>query len=171
MRISAIITLLVALAVPAAALAEKGPATENLSIESANGYVKLFGRGGLLGRITFGSVHIVDLTPNDRFPPVINGIARGTSVSYKGGEISFRILGGQYRIVVRGEGISIAARGRGVALLQGTPDLLGSTGIWAVGGDADCRSAAETCEPLPDNLRRVSFGFEGAPSPSSKPTP
>ena len=139
----------------AAVAAEKPNRAGTLSVERANGVLKIAARGGVLGRIDAGSIQFIDLTPNDRWFPVVNGIGRGIAVTHRGENITFRLLGGQYRLCVRGRGISISARGHGSALLDGDPDQTGDTGIWAVGGDADCRRAAELCARLPEVARRV----------------
>ena len=51
--------------------------------------------------------------------------------------------GGRYKITVTGAGFSISARGQGVATLDGTADLTGATGMYAV-GDTDLGAAART---------------------------
>ena len=158
---AAVLPLLLAagLAVPAAVLAADGPKrTSTLSVEGAMGQVRVQARGGLLGRVNSGSIQIVDLSPNDRWFPVVNGIGRGVLVTYRGENISFRLLGGGYRLVLKGRGISIAARGHGWAVLDGEPNEIGDTGIWAVGPDADCRRMPTACTPVPEQARLVSFG-------------
>ena len=166
MRAALLSLLLAAMAVPAAVLAADSPKRSGaLSVEGAIGTVKVTARGGLLGRIESGSIQLVDLTPNDRWFPVVNGLGRGVVVTMKADNISFRLLGGQYRLILRGKGISIAARGQGSAVLDGEPDEFGSTGIWAVGADADCRGAPESCSRVPEQPRRVSFGGNGQGQP------
>jgi hypothetical protein len=168
----ALLTLLlvVALAAPAAVLAAADPPKRSgtLSVEGATGMIKVTARGGVLGRIESGSIQLVDLTPNDRWFPVINGLGRAVVVTLKGENISFRLLGGQYRLVLRGRGISISARGQGSAILDGEPSEFGYTGIWAVGPDADCRRAPDTCSRVPEAPRRVTFG---STTPTPTPTP
>ena len=159
MKIAALTLLAFALASTAAVAGTPQQAAGTLSVEGATGAVTVTGRGAVLGRLVSGSVRIVDLTPDDRWEPMINGIAGIESYTLKGRNLSFRLLGGEYRIVVRGEGISIAARGRGVATLDGDTNVLGTTtGIWSVARDVDCRRAADQCEPMPDSARKASFG-------------
>jgi hypothetical protein len=163
MRTALLSLLLAALVAPAAILAADSPKRAGtLSVEGAVGVVKVTARGGLLGRIESGSIQVVDLSPNDRWFPVVNGLGRGVVVTMKGENISFRLLGGQYRLVLRGRGISIAARGQGSALLDGEPDDVGDTGIWAVGADADCRRMPDSCSRVPEQPRRVFFGSGNA---------
>jgi hypothetical protein len=157
MKVAPLTLLVLALAAPASVLAAK-PSAGTLSVEGAVGVVTVAGKGAVLGRVLQGSVRIVDNTPEDRWEPMINGIAGVPSYSLRGKNLTFRILGGDYRLVVRGEGISLAARGRGVATLDGDFALTGDAGIWTVGRDIDCRRTPEECEPLPDIARKVAFG-------------
>ena len=169
---AAVLPLLLAagLAVPAAVLAAEGPKRAGtLSVEGAMGQVRVQARGGLLGRVESGSIQLVDLTPNDRWFPVVNGIGRGVLVTYRGENITFRLLGGSYRLVLKGRGISIAARGHGWALLDGEPNEIGDTGIWAVGPDADCRRAPDPCAAVPEQARLVTFGSGNRINPSLQP--
>jgi hypothetical protein len=166
MRIAAL-SLLALVLVSTAATAAVTPPTGTLSVEGAVGVVTVTGRGAVLGRLGSGSVRIVDLTPSDRWEPMINGIAGIESYTLKGRNITFRLLGGEYRIVLRGEGISLAARGRGVATLDGDAEAGGgAAGIWSVSRDVDCRRAADLCDPLPELQRKISFG-PLAPAPAA----
>jgi hypothetical protein len=157
------ILLVTVLVAPAAVLAADAPKRSGaLSIERAMGTIRVTARGGVLGRVDSGSIQFVDLSPNDRWFPVVNGLGRGVVVTLKGDGISFRLLGGQYKLVVRGKGISIAARGHGSAVLDGEPNEVGETGIWAVGSDADCRRAPDSCSRIPEFPRRVTFGSQAS---------
>ena len=74
--------------------------------------------------------------------------------SVKGANLSFRILGGEYRITVKGDGISLSARGSGVATLLGVPGVTGlDAGIYSTDLEADCQDAPEQCDPMPLTLR------------------
>jgi hypothetical protein len=171
MRTALLSLLLAALAAPTALLAADAPKRAGaLSVEGATGVVKVTARGGLLGRLEAGSIQLTDLSPNDRWFPVVNGLGRGVIVNMKGENITFRLLGGQYRLVLRGRGISIAARGQGSALLDGDPNELGDTGIWATGADADCRRSPDSCARVPEQPRRVFFGSQ-SPSPTTQVKP
>ena len=165
MRIAAVTLLAFALA-STAAVAANAPSVGTLSVEGAVGVVTVTGRGAVLGRVVSGSVRIVDVSPDDRWEPMINGIAGIESYTLRGRNLSFRILGGEYRIVLRGEGISLAARGRGVATIDGdsTAAAAGAAGIWSVTRDVDCRRAADQCDPVSDLQRKISFGPGAAPT-------
>jgi hypothetical protein len=149
---------LLVLAVPAAVLGAARAPAGTLSVEGGKGVVVVRGNGGLLGRVARGSVDVADLSPGDAWRPTVNGVTRGRRVVVRGANLSFRILGGDYRLTVKGEGVSISARGTGVATLLGLPGLVGDTGLYAAGPSADCQDSPSECEPLPSVLTRVLFG-------------
>jgi hypothetical protein len=156
--ITALAVALAASAALAAAAPPKPPAGA-LSIEGGNGFVVIRGNGGLLGRVAKGSVEVLDLTPSDAWRPVVNGSRRAGKYSTKGPNVSFRILGGDYRVTIRGEGISISARGSGVVTLLGVPAPLSpDTGIFSTDLEADCQDAPDQCDAIPTTLTRVPFG-------------
>jgi hypothetical protein len=151
--------MVLALAVPVGVLAAAKPPAGALSIEGGRGVIVVRGNGGLLGRVSHGSVEIIDLTPTDQWRPVVNGVARPRRFVSKGANVSFRILGGDYKITLKGEGISVSARGSGVATLLGLPGLLSSdTGIFSTDLEADCQDAPDQCQAIPTTLTRVLFG-------------
>jgi hypothetical protein len=161
--LAVVLTVSVALA---AAATPKAPAGA-LSIEGGKGFIVVRGNGGLLGRVAKGSVEVVDLTPADAWRPVVNGSRRAARYSTKGSNVSFRILGGDYRITVRGEGISVSARGTGVVTLLGVPGALSpDTGIYSTDLEADCQDTPDQCDAIPTTLTRVPFGSI-TPSPHS----
>src|SRR5689334_2596468 len=100
--------MVLALAVPVGVLAAAKPPAGALSIEGGRGVIVVRGNGGLLGRVSHGSVEIIDLTPTDQWRPVVNGVARPRRFVSKGANVSFRILGGDYKITLKGEGISVS---------------------------------------------------------------
>lgn len=168
MRRLALALLLLAVVLPAASLATRAPAGA-LSIEGGRGVIVVRGNGGLLGRLVKGSVEIVDLTPADQWKPTVNGVTRNRRTYLKGANVSFRILGGDYRVSVRGDGISISARGTGTATLLGVPSLTGDTGLYAADLNADCKGSPDQCQPIPSLATRVTFGVpESAVSVAAK---
>ena len=169
---NALLTLLVAaLVLPAAALAAR-PATSDgtLSVEGASGVVIVQARGAVIGRVANGTVVIADLSPGDDSDPVVWGAqfrrqtGSGTIV-YKGRNITFRLIGGGFRVTVKGSGISISVVGRGDAFLNGDAS---AAGVFSTSG-ADCRFAPETCLPLPDVGQRIKIGGFQPPERSSGP--
>jgi hypothetical protein len=150
---------------PAAVLAASKPPAGALSVEGGKGVIVVRANGGLLGRVAHGSVDLVDLSPGDAWRPTLNGTARTRRVTAKGSNLTFRILGGDYRLVVRGDGISLSARGVGVVTLLGAPSILtGETGIFSTDLEADCQDVPDQCEPIPMTITRVPFGKTETPA-------
>lgn len=155
------VVLAVALACSAAA-AE--PANGTLSVERARGLVVLDIRGSVLGRLGSGTLRVVDLTPRDRYVGLVVG-RRVTqerigprTVVYRGQGLRFRMLGGGYRIVARGNGISLSAVGRGAVLLDGEPrTLVDDLGVYSLDG-VDCGLEPDLCLPVPDEPVRHAIG-------------
>jgi len=126
--------VLTALAVPSAAFArpaERGDGT--LAVKNAVGQVTIRAQGTVLGRIANGTLTILDLSPNGSNDTQVFGFDRkprlrpdGTSV-YQGSDMRFRVVGGQYTVVVLGSGINLSAVGRGSVLGQGVTDGVFST--------------------------------------------
>ncbi len=164
-RLALALSLLVVV-LPAATLATRAPAGA-LSIEGGRGVVVVRGNGGLLGRLARGTVELVDLTPTDQWKATVNGVPRSRRTFLKGLNVSFRILGGDYRLSVKGEGISISARGTGVATLLGVPGLIGDAGIYAADLNADCEGAPDQCQPIPTATTRVTFGVPETAAPTA----
>jgi len=149
--------VLIAGAVVASTLAAHVPPGV-LSVEGGKGVIVVRANGGLLGRLGKGSVELVDLSTGDPWKPTLNGVTRSKRAFLRGSNVNFRILGGDYRLTVKGEGISISARGSGVATMLGVAGLTGDTGIYAADVNADCESSPDQCQPIPTVLTRVTFG-------------
>jgi len=147
-----------------------------LSVERGKGVVMLDLRGSILGRLTTGSLRVTDQTPNDKYAALVVGrkvtqerIGPRTVV-YRGLGLRFRMLGGGYRVVVRGSGIDISAVGKGVAVLDAEPRFVGDdAGVYSLDG-VDCGLEPELCLPLPLEPERFTLGAEEA-RPSVKVTP
>ena len=112
-------------------------------------------RGSLLGRLTTGSLRVTDQTPNDRYAPLVVGRkvtqerVGPRTVIYRGQGLRFRMLGGAYRVVARGSGISVSAVGRGTVMLDAEPRFVGDDpGVYSLDG-TDCSVDPLTCTPLP----------------------
>lgn len=153
------ISLILAASVAACAIAVAGAAaaddrlaaspSEVLSIEDAQGTIRIVGRGYLNMRVTQGTVTVVDQSPADRFSPYLGGVPRGKSSSLSGRDINMYVLGGRYKVTVRGSGINISARGDGVVLLSGTLDATGSAGTIRIG---------DLVRPIAEGDAKASFG-------------
>ena len=157
MRLAALTLLALALSAATATGAAKAPGG-SLSIVGGRGSVQITGNKALIGFIEKGSLKITDLTATDGSSPYVNGVPRGKEVWLRGQNIRFRILKGRYKIVARGEGISISAYGTGTAVLNGDPDQVGATGLYAVGGATCVGTDTAGCAPLPIETTKASFG-------------
>jgi hypothetical protein len=148
------------------------PATGTLSVESGKGVVMLEIRGSVLGRLSGGTLRVTDQTPNDRFVPLVVGrkltqdrLGPRTTV-YRGVGLRFRMLGGAYRITVRGSGIDVSAVGKGTVVLDGEPRFAGdAAGVYSLDG-VDCSLEPDLCTPLPSDPTRFVLGVQpGATTP------
>jgi hypothetical protein len=138
-RLLTFAVLAVALALPAGAAARtSGPNDGTLSVKDARGIITIQGRGGVIGTIARGSVTITDPIDGDGTGPIITGddfppVERSdTTTTWRGNKVRFRIIGGWFKIVVRGRGINASFVGKGNVILNGagTED----DGTYAVNG-------------------------------------
>lgn len=147
------------------------PGTGTLSVERGRGLVMLDLRGSVLGRLANGTLRVTDYTPFDRYGEIVVG-RRLTqervgprTVVYRGQGLRFRMLGGGYRVVVRGNGISLSVVGRGVVVLDGEPRVPGEdAGVYSFDG-VDCGLEPLLCTPLPEEPERFPLGAPQEKSP------
>ncbi len=164
MRLLLLLLAAVTAAVVAAAAGAAGPTAGTLSVEGGKGVVTVELRGSMLGLLANGSLRVTDLTPRDRYAPTVTGrkliqLRLGPrTVVFKGQGLRFRMLGGSYRIVVRGSGIALSGVGWGWVTLDGEPRFTGDdTGVYSVDG-VDCSTDPQTCTSLPDLPLRIKLG-------------
>jgi hypothetical protein len=157
MRIVLLCTLVLILSLPTAILAAD-TARGSLSVDQGSGLVTIRGKGALIGRLARGQLLLVDLSPLDAWIPRVNGVQRARFAGARQREVNFYVPGGRYRVVIRGEGISISARGTGAATLAGEPDATGGTGTFWVG---EGELAALPLEPA-----TVTFGADRVVEPT-----
>jgi hypothetical protein len=131
--------VLVALAVPATSAARaRGPNDGTLSVREARGTIVISGRGGVIGSFARGSVTISDPIDGDGTGPIVTGedfppIERNeTTTTWRGTRVRFRIIGGAFRVVIRGRGINLSFVGKGNATLNGAGT--GADGTYSVNG-------------------------------------
>ena len=136
-----------------------------LSVDQGRGVVILELRGVVLGRLASGTLRVTDPTPRDRFEEVVNGrFVTAESVGprttlYRGQGLRFRMVGGRYRIIVRGTGIDVSAIGRGVVHLNGEPKANGEpTGLYSINDGIDCSLEPTLCTQLPDERESFILG-------------
>lgn len=126
MRLLLTFAVLVALALPAASTARVHGANDGtLSIRDAQGKVTISARGGVIGSFARGSVTISDPVDGDGTGPIVTGddfppIERNeTTTTWRGTKVRFRIIGGSFRIVVKGRGVNLSLVGSGRVTLDG----------------------------------------------------
>jgi hypothetical protein len=152
-KLAVLLCSITALAAGAAAFAQPTPGT--LSVERGRGVVMIDLKGSVVGRLTNGSLRVTDHTPFDRYTAVVYGRkltqerVGSRTIVYRGAGLRFRMLGGGYRMVARGTGITVSAVGRGNVMLDGEPRFeADDLGVYSLDG-TDCSVEPLTCTPLP----------------------
>jgi hypothetical protein len=124
-RLLTFAVLALALALPVGAAARpSGPSDGTLSVKDARGVITIQGRGGVIGSFAKGSVTINDPVDGDGTGPIVTGDEWSkdkseTATVWGGTKVRFRIIGGTFRIVVRGRGINLSFVGKGNVILNG----------------------------------------------------
>src|SRR5437016_12441405 len=117
--------VLAALVLPAAATArQRGPNDGTLSVKEAKGMVTIQGRGAVIGSFAQGRVTISDPIDGDGTGPIVTGDEwskdrNDTTTTWGGNKVRFRMIGGTFKIVVRGRGINLSLVGKGTVTLNG----------------------------------------------------
>lgn len=156
---------LVAAAALAGGAGAVDPESGTLSVARGKGIVTLEIRGNVLGRLGSGILAVTDLTPRDRYNATVVARkmkeARPTGLKtmrYRGQGIRFRMLGGGYRVIIRGTGIALSAVGHGSVTLDAEhASVFDDPGVYSLDG-VDCTVEATSCIPLPDNPERYALG-------------
>ena len=124
-RLLTFAVLALALALPVGAAArQRGASDGTLSVKDARGVVTIQGRGGVIGSFAKGSVLINDPVDGDGTGPIVTGDdwskdKSETATTWGGTKVRFRIIGGAFRVVVRGRGINLSFVGKGSVILNG----------------------------------------------------
>jgi hypothetical protein len=124
-RLLTFAVLALALALPAGAAARPSGSTDGtLSVKDARGIVTIQGRGGVIGSFNKGSVLINDPVDGDGTGPIVTGDdwskeKTDTATQWGGTRVRFRIIGGYFKVVVRGRGINLSFVGKGSVILNG----------------------------------------------------
>jgi hypothetical protein len=131
--------VLVALAIPATSAARaRGPNDGTLSVRDAHAKIVISGRGGVIGSFARGSVTISDPIDGDGTGPIVTGedfppIERNeTTTTWRGSRVRFRIIGGAFRVVIKGRGINLSFVGKGNVTLNGAGT--GDDGTYSING-------------------------------------
>ena len=132
--------MLAALALPVASAARtQGASDGTLSVRDGRGTITISARGGVIGSFAQGRVTISDPIDGDGTGPIVSGddfppIERNdTTTTWRGTKVRFRIIGGSFRVVVRGRGINLSLVGKGNVTLDGAGT--GDDGSYSVNGD------------------------------------
>jgi hypothetical protein len=148
-RLLTFAVLALALAMPVGSAARPtGPNDGTLSVKDARGTITIQGRGGVIGSFAQGRVTISDPIDGDGTGPIVTGddfppIERSdTTTTWRGNKVRFRIIGGTFKIVVKGRGTNLSFVGKGTVTVNGagTDD----DGTYAVNGGE--------YSPIPDFL-------------------
>src|SRR5947207_6216863 len=86
--------------------------------------VRIQGCGAVIGSFTRGSVTISDPIDGDGTGPLVYGDEwskdrSDTTTTWGGTRVRFRMIGGTFKIVVRGRGINLSFVGKGNVILNG----------------------------------------------------
>jgi hypothetical protein len=124
-RLLTFAVLVAALALPASSAARPSSASDGtLSVKDARGIITIQGRGGVIGSLGKGSVLINDPVDGDGTGPIVTGEdwskdKTDTATVWGGTKVRFRIIGGTFRVVVRGRGINLSFVGKGNVIVNG----------------------------------------------------
>jgi hypothetical protein len=126
-RIVVPLTLL-ALALPIAASAGvRTPGDGTLSVRDLDGYVMVSAKGGVIGRCDQCRLFLDETAGADEIVPVVSG-ARGVDIDadgakerYAGKDLRWKIIGGSFRMIVRGgTDVDLSVVGKGNVAIFGT---------------------------------------------------
>jgi hypothetical protein len=140
MRRHLVVIAVLALALPATALAVKGDAADgSLSVRQGHGTFIVNARGGIIGSFARGRVVITDPIDGDGTGPIVSGDdwhkeRSDTTTVYGGTRVRFRLIGGKFTMKVVGNGVSLAVVGQGKVTLNG--DGTDDDGVYSVNGGA-----------------------------------
>jgi hypothetical protein len=125
------------LGLPALAWAASSAADDGtLSVNNADGVIFVVARGTIIGACDKCRVSIVDPSPDDGAPPVVDGAESHKDVSdthdlYSGTDVRFRLVGGLFKIKVSGYGVDLGVVAKGWGRIQAYDS---NTGTFSVNG-------------------------------------
>jgi hypothetical protein len=118
-------TLAALLAAPVGTLAaHRGSGDGTVSLKNANGVFVISGKGAVIGQLDRGRVTIVDPISTDGPPAIVTGYEHSRDLTdksalYAGTDVSFRMIGGTFKIQISGKGVDLSFVGRGVVTVVG----------------------------------------------------
>ena len=107
-----------------------------LSVKNGDGVIFVVARGTIIGACDKCRVSIVDPSPDDGAPPVVDGAETHKDLSdthdlYSGTNVHFRIVGGFFKLKVAGSGIDLGVVAKGWGRIQAYDS---NTGTFSVNG-------------------------------------
>lgn len=137
MRRALVPLVVLALALPAWAVAARLDNEGTLSVKDGRGTFIVNARGGIIGSFARGRVIITDPVDNDGTGPIVSGDdwshdRTDTTTVYGGTKVRFRLIGGTFKVKVIGSGINLSVVGRGNVILNGAGT--DNDGTYAVNG-------------------------------------
>ena len=126
-----------ALALPALAWAASSAADDGtLSVRNGDGVIFVVARGTFIGACDRCRVSIVDPSPDDGAPPVVDGAETHKDVTdtrdlYSGTDVRFRLVGGLFKIKVSGYNVDLGVVAKGWGRIQAYDS---NTGTFSVNG-------------------------------------
>jgi hypothetical protein len=112
------------LALPALAWAASSAADDGtLSVKNGDGVIFVVARGTIIGACDRCRVSIIDPSPDDGAPAVVDGAETHKDVSdthdlYFGSDVRFRLVGGFFKIRVSGYGVDLGVVAKGWGRIQ-----------------------------------------------------
>src|SRR5439155_18356296 len=103
-----------------------------------------------IGRCDACTLTIDDPVPGDGSGPIVFGAERTydatkTKTVWQGTDMRFRLIGGFYRLRIRGLGLNVSAVGNGQGWISGTGEV--PDGVWSLNG-SDYRSLPDVPTPF-----------------------
>jgi hypothetical protein len=128
MRRTVVLMTLLALAAPfAATAAMRAPGDGTVSIQKLDGLTVIKARGAIIGRCDQCSLLLDERYPAaDTISPIVSGAkgrdidADDTKERFVGTNVRWKVIGGNFRAVVRGTNVHISVVGKGSVRIQGT---------------------------------------------------
>ena len=117
---------------------------------------------------------MTDHTPNDRYSALVVGRKvtqerlGPRTVLYRGQGLRFRMLGGGYRVVARGSGITVSAVGRGVVMLDAEPRFAGDEARRLLARRRRLQRRADALHAAPDGARALHARAARAGAPEAR---
>ena len=107
-----------------------------LSVRNADGVIFVVARGTIIGACDKCKVSIVDPSPDDGAPPVVDGAETHKDLSdtrdlYSGTDVRFRLVGGLFKIKVSGYNVDLGVVAKGWGRIQAYDS---NTGTYSVNG-------------------------------------